>query len=608
MWNGRELEQKVARALDCIGKGAAALSEAGTTVFHMSNAMQKQGLSGLLQSGTWHDVADSTSSAPPRTSKAKSKRLAFEPQDNEERRAIIHLRLERAMAEQNLANVQQLSRELDEIEGYGYGARSESLEERSNWLPARSERESSPHGSSVEACTCHTPHTNVQDAAALPDITQPSTISSSTSRPACMHSQHYCVHMAARYAEHSSGSYPCSSAAPCCHRQCCHGLCSTRSEHTDCHPSDAPRHDRKKTDTTNFGTTTFSHASLKASGNGVGSSLLSSNASHESHCAAIGPMTIPSPQPPVMSNTSSNRAVVMHLDALERTASRAHPNLLHPSLDSNQVPTRIADLPQLHQPRGVILLPTPWSGTLKRTNIAQTKATLSSQTQASITAEPLLLTMLSTTTPHREVTCEPAQTESPAEPRSEEKCPAEDDAKREQIEEKSKQSVHQHEDFLRGDDDEIIADEESYRTNRLCDLENHLEQPLSQSAVQSMPEKHHQPECHQEIIREESTDIIGLPPLPDVYEVENILDVRKTADGKREFLIKWTGWGPSWNNWEPEEHILDRRLLRKFNKKKREEPDTPEQATTAPITIKSKRRCAKAATIKARAAAAEEGS
>ena len=44
MWTGRELERKVARALDCIGKGAAALSEAGTTVFHMSNAMQKQGL------------------------------------------------------------------------------------------------------------------------------------------------------------------------------------------------------------------------------------------------------------------------------------------------------------------------------------------------------------------------------------------------------------------------------------------------------------------------------------------------------------------------------------------------------------------------------------
>ncbi|MEC7288195.1 MAG: hypothetical protein VXU42_05820, partial [Verrucomicrobiota bacterium] len=116
MWNGRELEQKVAKALDCIGKGAAALSEAGTTVFYMSNAVQKQGLAGLLQSG-WQDDADDSPSAPPRTTKAKSKPVAFEPQDNEEKRAIIQLRLQRAMAEQNISRVQQLSRELDELEG-----------------------------------------------------------------------------------------------------------------------------------------------------------------------------------------------------------------------------------------------------------------------------------------------------------------------------------------------------------------------------------------------------------------------------------------------------------------------------------------------------------
>ena len=48
-------------------------------------------------------------------------------------------------------------------------------------------------------------------------------------------------------------------------------------------------------------------------------------------------------------------------------------------------------------------------------------------------------------------------------------------------------------------------------------------------------------------------------PLKDIYEVEAVLDVRQTDDNKREFLIKWRGWGPKWNNWEPEEHILDRR-------------------------------------------------
>ena len=152
------------------------------------------------------------------------------------------------------------------------------------------------------------------------------------------------------------------------------------------------------------------------------------------------------------------------------------------------------------------------------------------------------------------------------------------------------------------------SDEEACDANELCELESCLELPRTQSAVQCMvpPEKQHQPEAQKEITGEDTSDTIGLPPLLDIYEVEKVLDMRTTADGKREFLIKWTGWGPSWNNWEPENHILDKRLLRKFNKKKREETDPPEQVATTSITIKSKRRCAKAATIKARAVAEAE--
>ena len=59
------------------------------------------------------------------------------------------------------------------------------------------------------------------------------------------------------------------------------------------------------------------------------------------------------------------------------------------------------------------------------------------------------------------------------------------------------------------------------------------------------------------------------------------------------------------DNWEPEENILDRRLLRKFNKKKR-----PVEAVSSQdvddFTMHSKRRCAKQAAVKARLAARNE--
>ena len=91
-------------------------------------------------------------------------------------------------------------------------------------------------------------------------------------------------------------------------------------------------------------------------------------------------------------------------------------------------------------------------------------------------------------------------------------------------------------------------------------------------------------------------------------EVQTLLSVRETADGKREFLIKWKGWGPSWNNWEPEENILDRRLLKKFNKKKRPiEASLPDSLPDAEdFTMQSKRRCAKQAAVRARMAARKE--
>ena len=34
-----------------------------------------------------------------------------------------------------------------------------------------------------------------------------------------------------------------------------------------------------------------------------------------------------------------------------------------------------------------------------------------------------------------------------------------------------------------------------------------------------------------------------------------------------EYLVKWKGWGPKYSTWEPEENILDGRLIDQFDKR-----------------------------------------
>ena len=103
--------------------------------------------------------------------------MAFEPQDHEEKRAIVQLRLERAMAEQNISRVQQLSRELDELEGCS--ARNAPS---GGCQPARFAIDSEPNGPHVDTRTCresHTTNVNVSSATVHPDARLPSNIPSS---------------------------------------------------------------------------------------------------------------------------------------------------------------------------------------------------------------------------------------------------------------------------------------------------------------------------------------------------------------------------------------------------------------------------------------------
>ncbi len=48
------------------------------------------------------------------------------------------------------------------------------------------------------------------------------------------------------------------------------------------------------------------------------------------------------------------------------------------------------------------------------------------------------------------------------------------------------------------------------------------------------------------------------------YIVEKVVDVRVTADGKKQYLLKWKNYPSSQNTWEPEEHLNCSALIAAF--------------------------------------------
>ncbi|XP_061564285.1 chromobox protein homolog 2-like [Cololabis saira] len=54
-----------------------------------------------------------------------------------------------------------------------------------------------------------------------------------------------------------------------------------------------------------------------------------------------------------------------------------------------------------------------------------------------------------------------------------------------------------------------------------------------------------------------------------VFDAECILS-KRSRKGKLEYLVKWRGWSSKHNSWEPEENILDPRLLAAFHKREQE--------------------------------------
>jgi len=63
-----------------------------------------------------------------------------------------------------------------------------------------------------------------------------------------------------------------------------------------------------------------------------------------------------------------------------------------------------------------------------------------------------------------------------------------------------------------------------------------------------------------------------------VYAAERLLNLR-VRKGKKEYLVKWKGWSIKHNTWEPEENILDERLLQEFDLRQKQAEVMKQQAT-----------------------------
>ncbi|KAM4623286.1 chromobox protein homolog 7 [Polymixia lowei] len=55
-----------------------------------------------------------------------------------------------------------------------------------------------------------------------------------------------------------------------------------------------------------------------------------------------------------------------------------------------------------------------------------------------------------------------------------------------------------------------------------------------------------------------------------VFAVESIIK-KRVRKGNVEYLLKWKGWPPKYSTWEPEEHILDQRLVQAYEEKEQKD-------------------------------------
>ncbi|XP_065843679.1 chromobox protein homolog 2-like [Oscarella lobularis] len=76
---------------------------------------------------------------------------------------------------------------------------------------------------------------------------------------------------------------------------------------------------------------------------------------------------------------------------------------------------------------------------------------------------------------------------------------------------------------------------------------------------------------------------------PSVYAAERVIGQRLRR-GRQEFLVKWRGWSYKHNTWEPEENILDSRLLESYKQRAARRKTLSEERNKLNVLQATKRR------------------
>ena len=562
---GGELEKKVACALDCIGKGAAALSEAGNVVYTMSHAMQNQGLSGLLQQDVWKEATPSAPNLTPNRAQSPRKSAPqVVPQDADEKRAVLLLRLERVMREQDVSRVQEISRELDDIDSYVKDKPSvnkPTMGKSTMDKPIMNEPTIDNPG--VDRIRHVQPPTDVQlrppanrhapdDDTPLPppNITESAPMAGTPQIPptpffpsCCWHSSYPPACSPLSYPPHWPPgylpSYPSNFAncSPCC-------------------PYTMPifGYSHGFGDTGRFANPQSGNIPSNVSARMTKEPLPRAMES-KSHAIVVGTTT---PQ--------ASGSIVVHEAVPLSQTTHISTETLQTNFARGSSPPRVEEVHDIQHFRECKQISEARSFHLPASG--DTVHALSSLASPAPFPTGLPPGGLSSALSSRGQSSEASYRDL----------------------------------FLEDASDAPVGllhpFAQTLSLKMRSDAQEEKATPLQKPVVVPQPQK-----CH--LLSDSDDDPIG-SSLKGIYEVETLLDMRETADGEREFLIKWKGWGTSWNNWEPEHNILDRRLLRKFDKKKKRPVEAASLQGVDDFTVHSKRRCAKQAAVKARVAARNE--